>query len=106
MSSVVERDDDTTVGTILDRVRALRSSAVKAALCYVAVAACLLPFQRRLFNFLSAPIVERLPEGTSMIAKAIASPFLAPFKAALLAALFIAMPVLLYQAWCAIRPWV
>ena len=45
-----------------------------------------------------------LPEGTSMIATQVASPFLTPFKLSLVAAVFVAMPYLLYQMWGFIAP--
>jgi len=48
--------------------------------------------------------MARLPEGTSMIATQVASPFLTPFKLALAVAVFLAMPFLLYQAWAFVAP--
>src|SRR5690606_5077145 len=45
-----------------------------------------------------------LPEGTSMIATDVASPFLTPFKLALISALFLAMPFVLHQFWGFIAP--
>jgi sec-independent protein translocase protein TatC len=48
--------------------------------------------------------MARLPEGTSMIATQVASPFLTPFKLSLAVAVFLAMPFLLYQAWAFVAP--
>jgi sec-independent protein translocase protein TatC len=106
MSTVLEQDDEPLADTILTRVRELRSRVLKAVLCYVAVAVCLLPFADTIFGFFADPIIAKLPEGTSMIAKQVAAPFFAPLKAALLAALFITMPLLLYHFWKAVEPWV
>lgn len=47
---------------------------------------------------------ERLPEGATLIATGVASPFLVPFKATMFVALFLAMPFVLYQAWQFVRP--
>lgn len=105
MSTVLEQDDKPLADTILERVRELRSRALKAALCYVVVAVGLLPFAARVFAVVADPIVSQLPEGTSMIAKQVAAPFFAPMKAAFIAALFITMPVLLYHLWKAVEPW-
>ena len=105
MSTVLEDDDKPLADTILERVRELRSRAVRAVLGYAVVAIALLPFASDVFNVFSAPIVSRLPEGTTMIAKQVAAPFFAPMKAALIAALFITMPLLLYQLWKAVEPW-
>jgi sec-independent protein translocase protein TatC len=43
--------------------------------------------------------MEQLPEGSTMIATQVASPFLTPFKTTMFAALFLSMPVVLYQVW-------
>jgi sec-independent protein translocase protein TatC len=48
--------------------------------------------------------MAQLPPGTSMIATQVASPFLTPFKLALAVAVFLAMPVILYQAWAFVAP--
>jgi sec-independent protein translocase protein TatC len=45
-----------------------------------------------------------MPEGTSMIATEVASPFLTPFKLTLVLSVFIAVPFILYQAWGFIAP--
>ncbi len=48
--------------------------------------------------------MEKLPEGSTMIATQVASPFLTPFKTTMFAALFLAMPVVLYQLWSFAAP--
>jgi sec-independent protein translocase protein TatC len=57
-----------------------------------------------LFNWLSRPLVEQLPEGASMIATQVASPFITPFKTALFMAFFVGVPFLLHQLWGFISP--
>lgn len=64
----------------------------------------LLPFANRLYSLVAAPLLAHLPEGTSMIATEVASPFLTPFKLALIIAIFLAMPVVLYQLWAFVAP--
>ena len=64
----------------------------------------LLPFANRLYSYLAEPLLRHMPSGATMIATEVASPFLAPFKLALVAAVFLAMPVILYQAWAFIAP--
>ncbi len=59
---------------------------------------------RDLYTLLSGPLLDRLPDGGSLIATEVASPLLVPLKLALLCALFIAMPYLLYQGWAFIAP--
>jgi sec-independent protein translocase protein TatC len=45
-----------------------------------------------------------LPEGATMIATDVASPFLTPFKLTMMCSLFLAMPVILHQIWGFIAP--
>ena len=61
-------------------------------------------FANDLYTYLSAPLTVLLPEGTSMIATDVTSPFFAPFKLTLVAAIFAAMPFILNQVWGFIAP--
>lgn len=81
------------------RSRLLRALAAVAALCLA-----LLPFANDLYAFLAQPLLRHLPEGATMIATAVTSPFVAPFKLSLFAALLIAVPYVLYQAWAFVAP--
>jgi sec-independent protein translocase protein TatC len=65
---------------------------------------CLFPFANELYIFISEPLRDLLPEGSSMIATEVAAPFLAPFKLSMVLAIFIAMPVILGQVWGFIAP--
>jgi sec-independent protein translocase protein TatC len=81
------------------RQRLLRSIGV-----VMLVFAGLFPFANRLYTLLAQPLLKRLPEGTSMVAIDVATPFLTPIKLAFFTAIFIAMPFLLYQAWSFVAP--
>lgn len=81
------------------RDRLLRSVLV-ILLCFLS----LFYFANDIYAFVSEPLRSLLPEGTSMIATEVASPFLAPFKLTLVTAVIVAMPFLLYQAWGFIAP--
>lgn len=82
----------------------LRTRLIKAILALVVVLAALVPFANRLYAWLAAPLVARLPEGAHLIATEVASPFITPLKLAFYAALFISMPVILYQLWAFVSP--
>ena len=82
----------------------LRSRLVKAIIAVVVVLAALVPFANRLYSWLAAPLVSRLPEGAHLIATEVASPFITPLKLAFYTALFISMPVVLYQLWAFVSP--
>jgi len=103
MMSAPEDHDDKEL-SFLDHLVELRSRLLKACLAVLLVLLALLPFSRKLYALLAAPLTAVLPEGSSMIAIDVASPFLTPFKLALLLALIISIPVVLYQIWAFVAP--
>ncbi len=89
---------------LTEHLRDLRARLVRCLLVIAAVFVGLFPFAQTLYTLISEPLRRYLPEGASMIATSVTSPFLAPFKLTLMCALFIAMPVLLHQAWGFMAP--
>ncbi len=61
-------------------------------------------FANDLYAYLAEPLQSLLPEGASMIATQVASPFLAPFKLALYLSVYCGAPMILYQVWGFIAP--
>lgn len=90
--------------TLISHLIELRSRLLRAVLCMLILAGVLLPFSEQLYTLVATPLIERLPQGSQMIATEVASPFLAPFKLTLMLALFISMPYVLYQAWAFVAP--
>ena len=82
----------------------LRDRLLRALLAVLVVFICLFPFANDIYGFVSQPLRALLPEGATMIATEVASPFLTPFKLTLVAAIFIAIPYVLYQIWSFIAP--
>jgi len=82
----------------------LRDRLLRALLAVLLVFICLFPFANEIYGFVSQPLRALLPEGATMIATEVASPFLTPFKLTLVAAIFIAIPYVLYQIWNFIAP--
>jgi sec-independent protein translocase protein TatC len=73
----------------------------------VAVAVLFVPlyyFANDLYKWISEPLTRVLPEGSSMIATQVASPFLTPFKLAVFTAIFVGVPYLLHQIWGFVSP--
>lgn len=101
MSDIPENDREQT---FLEHLVELRSRLIKACLAILVVLVCLLPFSRKLYNLLASPMLATLPDGSSMIAIDVASPFLAPFKLALLLSVIISIPIVLYQLWAFVAP--
>jgi sec-independent protein translocase protein TatC len=91
-------------GTLLSHLVELRTRVLKMVVAVLVIFICLVPFADTIFTLAAEPLMARLPEGTSMIATQVASPFITPFKLALAVAVFLAMPFLLYQAWAFVAP--
>ena len=82
----------------------LRDRLLRVVLVVVVIFLGLTPFANWLFSRLAGPLTRHLPEGSSMIAIEVASPFLIPFKMVLMLSLVIAIPYILYQVWAFIAP--
>lgn len=90
--------------TLIDHLIELRGRLLKSAAAVLVAAIALAPFARTLYSGLAEPLLQALPQGSSMIATGVAAPFLAPFKFALVLAVFVAMPVVIYQVWAFVAP--
>ncbi|WP_407331840.1 Sec-independent protein translocase subunit TatC [Enterovibrio sp. 27052020O] len=82
----------------------LRDRLLRALMAVLVVFLCLVYFANDIYTFVAAPLVDRLPEGTSMIATDVASPFFTPIKLTLVVSVFIAVPMILYQIWAFVAP--
>lgn len=82
----------------------LRARMMRSLLAVVVLILALMPFANDLYTIIAAPLMAHLPEGSSMIATEVATPFIAPFKLAVVVAVFIAMPFVLYQIWAFVAP--
>ena len=100
----IEGNEALSEGTLISHLVELRGRFIKAAVAILVIFLCLVPFSERVFTLVATPLMEQLPEGTTMIATEVAAPFLTPFKMTLFVALFLAMPVVLYQAWGFVAP--
>lgn len=61
-------------------------------------------FSNDIYNFVASPLLDAMPEGATMIATNIATPFFTPIKLTGVVAVFISVPFLLYQIWAFIAP--
>ena len=82
----------------------LRDRLLRCILIVLLTFIALFAFANDIYEFVSQPLRELLPEGSTMIATEVASPFLTPFKLTLVAAIVLSMPLLLYQIWSFIAP--
>jgi sec-independent protein translocase protein TatC len=91
--------------TLLAGLLELRSRAFKMILCLLGAFLCLLPFADQVFQVVAEPIMSAMPQGSSLISKQVASPFLTPLRATFWVALFGSMPLLLYHLWKLVDAW-
>ena len=82
----------------------LRDRLLRAVIAIGVIFACLFYFNNDIYEMVADPLMAHLPEGSSMIATEVASPFLTPFKLTLMSAIFLGMPFILYQLWSFIAP--
>ena len=102
MASTATSDDQNQ--PLFQHLLELRARIIRSTIAIFIVFAGLFYFSSDIYEFISQPLRVYLPEGTSMIATDVASPFLAPFKLTLVLSLFIAIPYILHQIWAFISP--
>lgn len=101
--SETEVEQDPQQGFI-DHLIELRDRMLRMVVAILVVFLALFPFSEKIFSFFAQPLLSLMPEGTSMIATGVTSPFLVPFKLVMMLALLVALPYVLYQAWAFIAP--
>jgi len=74
------------------------------AVAAVFVALLIVPGSNQVYALIAQPLMDVLPQGMSMIATEVASPFLTPLKFTLAAAVTLTIPFLLYQIWAFVAP--
>ncbi|WP_281646082.1 twin-arginine translocase subunit TatC [Parendozoicomonas sp. Alg238-R29] len=82
----------------------LRNRILKSVAVVVVIFLGLFYFANDIYAFVSLPLRAYLPEGASMIATEVASPFLTPFKLTLVVSVFLGIPFVLHQIWAFISP--
>ncbi|TBU71323.1 twin-arginine translocase subunit TatC [Phytopseudomonas daroniae] len=89
---------------LVSHLAELRTRLLRCVAAIFLIFAGLFYFAQKIYTLVSAPLREYLPEGATMIATDVASPFLTPFKLTMIVAVFLAMPVILHQVWGFIAP--
>ncbi len=82
----------------------LRNRTVRAAISVLVVFACLSPFMKQIFDYLSKPLMVALPQGVKLLATGVVAPFMVPLKVTLFVAFVVALPYVLYQLWAYVAP--
>ena len=106
-SSTPEKDEMAgSEQPFIQHLKELRDRLVKGAIAVAVVCVVLsvFPGPAQLYDFLAAPLIANLPDGTKLIATSVISPFMVPLKILLMTGYLIALPVVLYQAWAFVAP--
>ncbi len=90
--------------TLMDHLIELRDRLLHMVLAILIVFVALFAFSEDIFTLAAEPLLNLMPEGTSMIATGVTSPFLVPFKLVLLLSVLLTIPYLLHQMWAFIAP--
>ena len=98
------QDIDGKEQSLLDHLIELRDRLLHMVLAVLILFLALFPFSEQIFTTVAQPLLALMPEGTSMIATSVTSPFLVPFKLVLLLAVLLAVPYLLHQMWAFVAP--
>ena len=96
----VEQPQETFVSHLIE----LRSRLLKAIVAVLIALLCLFPWAKDIYALLAAPLLQVLPQGSTMIATDVTGTFLVPLKVTLMAAFLIALPYVLYQMWAFVAP--
>ncbi|SJL85062.1 twin-arginine translocase subunit TatC [Vibrio palustris] len=89
---------------LISHLLELRNRILRSVAAVMTVFLGLVYFSNKIYEFVSQPLVERLPSGASMIATDVASPLFTPLKLTLIVAVFLAVPFILYQVWAFVAP--
>lgn len=90
--------------TLIDHLIELRDRIFKCLLAILILFLALFAFANDIYTYVATPLLDALPEGSTMIAIDPTSPFFAPFKLTFYVAFLIAAPYILYQIWSFIAP--
>jgi sec-independent protein translocase protein TatC len=92
--------------TFISHLVELRERVMRALLAVLGVFVLLFlwPGSGPIYDFLAAPLMHALPEGTRMIATGVITPFMVPMKVTALLAFMVALPYVLWQAWAFVAP--
>ncbi|OOH89272.1 twin arginine-targeting protein translocase TatC [Pasteurellaceae bacterium 15-036681] len=82
----------------------LRNRLLRAVICVLVVFCLIVYWANDIYAVLASPLTDRLPEGATMIATNVVTPFFTPIKLTAVVAVFISVPFILYQIWVFVAP--
>lgn len=103
MSDQPEKDEAAPSGFVTHLIE-LRNRLIWMVGFVLLVFAAMVGFSQEIYTQFAEPLMQKLPEGTSMIATDVTAPFLVPVKVTFFLSLFVCIPYLLYHVWAFIAP--
>lgn len=100
----MSQNTDTGSMPLVAHLTELRNRVLRCVAAVLLVFLCLFYFAQEIYALVSAPLRAYLPEGATMIATGVASPFFTPFKLTMVVSVFVTIPYILYQVWGFIAP--
>ncbi|ABR74039.1 twin-arginine translocase subunit TatC [Actinobacillus succinogenes] len=82
----------------------LRNRLLRCLVCILLVFCALVYFSNDIYHLIATPLLNAMPQGSTMIATNVAAPFFTPIKLTGIAAIFLSVPFLLYQIWAFVAP--
>lgn len=82
----------------------LRKRLLNCIIAILVIFLALVYFANDIYQLVAAPLISQLPQGSTMIATDVASPFFTPIKLTIMVSIILSAPVILYQVWAFIAP--
>ncbi|GLS92631.1 Sec-independent protein translocase protein TatC [Psychromonas marina] len=89
---------------LISHLLELRDRLLRIIAVVIVLFLSLVYFANDIYHYLAIPLTSQLPEGASMIATGVATPFFTPIKLTIVLSIFIAIPAILHQVWAFIAP--
>lgn len=88
------------IGHLIELRKRLLNSMLSVAVIFLA----LVYFSNDIYQLVAAPLIRQMPQGATMIATDVTSPFFTPIKLTIMVSVILSVPVILYQVWAFIAP--
>lgn len=89
---------------LISHLLELRNRLLRCIVCVLAVFCTLVYWANDIYTLLATPLTSNLPEGATMIATNVATPFFTPIKLTIVTSIFLSVPFILYQIWAFVAP--
>ena len=89
---------------LISHLLELRDRILRVLVIVIIIFASLVYFANDIYHYIAIPLTSQLPEGSTMIATGVATPFFTPIKLTIVLSIFVAIPMILYQVWAFIAP--